>query len=170
MRRLLPALSALLLLLPAACGFQLRGAFSLPYATLHIAQPETSELRAALKRQVEAATSTRILEDAKAAQASLQVMNDSRSKDILSLSSAGRVREFQLVRNFTFRLVDAQGREIVAPGTIRVTREITFDDTRVLAKESEEALLWKDIEADIVQQLMRRLAAAKPKPGSAAAP
>jgi LPS-assembly lipoprotein len=167
MPRLLPALSALLLLLPAACGFQLRGAVTLPYETLHIAQPEASELRAALKRQVEASTATRIVEDAKQAQASLQVIADNSSKDILSLSSAGRVREFQLVRSFTFRIVDNQGREIVAPGTIRVTREITFDDTRVLAKESEEALLRKDMQNDLVQQLLRRLAAAKPRPATA---
>lgn len=167
MPRLLPALSALLLLLPAACGFQLRGAVTLPYETLHIAQPEASELRAALKRQVEASTATRIVEDAKQAQASLQVIADNSSKDILSLSSAGRVREFQLVRSFTFRIVDNQGREIVAPGTIRITREITFDDTRVLAKESEEALLRKDMQNDLVQQLLRRLAAAKPRPATA---
>lgn len=167
MPRLLPALSALLLLLPAACGFQLRGAVTLPYETLQIAQPEASELRAALKRQVEASTATRIVEDAKQAQASLQVIADNSSKDILSLSSAGRVREFQLVRSFTFRIVDNQGREIVAPGTIRVTREITFDDTRVLAKESEEALLRKDMQNDLVQQLLRRLAAAKPRPAAA---
>lgn len=167
MPRLLPALCALLLLLPVACGFQLRGAVALPYETLHIAQPEASELRAALKRQVEASTATRIVEDAKQAQASLQVIADNSSKDILSLSSAGRVREFQLVRTFTFRIVDSQGREIVAPGTIRVTREITFDDTRVLAKESEEALLRRDMQNDLVQQLLRRLAAAKPKPAAA---
>lgn len=161
MRRLLLPLIALLL---AACGFQLRGAYSLPFKTLHIAQPETSELRAAVKRQVEAATETRVVDDAKTAQASLQILSDSNQKNILSLSSAGRVREFQLVRIFIFRVVDAQGKEIVSPGTIRVAREITFDDTRVLAKESEEALLWRDIQADLVQQLMRRLAAAKSKP------
>jgi LPS-assembly lipoprotein len=159
MRRLLPLIAVLL----AACGFQLRGAYTLPYKTLHIAQPETSELRAAIKRQVEAATETRIIDDAKAAQASLQILSDTNQKNILSLSSAGKVREFQLVRLFIFRIVDAQGKELVSPGTIRVAREITFDDTRVLAKESEEALLWRDIQADLVQQLLRRLAAAKPK-------
>lgn len=166
MRRATAVLTALLLLLPAACGFQLRGAFSLPFQTLYIAQPETSELRAAIKRQVEAATATRVVDDAKQAEAGLLVVADDNSKDILSLSSAGKVREYQLIRSLSFRVVDPKGQDLLAPATIRVTREITFDDTRVLAKESEEALLRRDMQNDIVQQLLRRLAAAKVHPAS----
>ena len=166
MRRATAILTALLLLLPAACGFQLRGAFSLPFQTLYIAQPETSELRAAIKRQVEAATATRVVDDAKQAEAGLLVVADDKSKDILSLSSAGKVREYQLIRSLSFRVVDPKGQDLLAPATIRVTREITFDDTRVLAKESEEALLRRDMQNDIVQQLLRRLAAAKVHPAS----
>ena len=166
MRRATAILTALLLLLPAACGFQLRGAFSLPFQTLYIAQPETSELRAAIKRQVEAATATRVVDDAKQAEAGLLVVADDNSKDILSLSSAGKVREYQLIRSLSFRVVDPKGQDLLAPATIRVTREITFDDTRVLAKESEEALLRRDMQNDIVQQLLRRLAAAKVRPAS----
>lgn len=160
MRRLLFVLSLVL----AGCGFQLRGAISFPFETLYIAQPETSELRAAIKRQIEAATDARVVDDPNKAQATLAILSDSNQRNILSLSSAGRVREFQLLRVFVFRMVDARGREVLAPATIRVGREITFDDTRVLSKESEEALLWRDIQNDLVQQLMRRLAAAKLKP------
>jgi hypothetical protein len=38
---------------------------------------------------------------------------------------------------------------------------MAFDETQVLAKESEEALLYRDMQADLVQQIMRRLAAVK---------
>jgi LPS-assembly lipoprotein len=145
----------------AACGFQLRGAFSLPFDTLFIAQSDTSELRAVLKRNIEASTQTRIVDDAKHAQASLTVLLDTPQKNILSLSSAGRIREFQLVRIFSFRVVDAKGQEFIPLSTIRVSREITFDDTVILSKDSEEALLWRDIQNDLAQQLVRRLAAAK---------
>jgi LPS-assembly lipoprotein len=128
---------------------------------LFIAQSDTSELRAVLKRNIEASTQTRIVDDPKHAQATLVVVLDAPQKNILSLSSAGRVREFQLVRVFSFRVVDTKGQEFIPPSTIRVSREITFDDTRILAKESEEALLWRDIQNDLAQQLVRRLAAAR---------
>ena len=49
--------------------------------------------------------------------------------------------------------------------SITLTRDITFADTDVLAKESEEQLLFRDMQSDMVQQIMRRLAAArKPVP------
>lgn len=158
MRRWLMIASCLFL---AACGFQLRGAYSLPFDSLHVAQPESSELHALIKRHIEASTQTRIVSNPKEAQAVLSVLGDVRQKDILSLNSAGRVREYQLVRSFTFRLHDSKGRDWISPSTIRLSREMTFDDTRVLAKEAEESLIWRDIQNDLVQQLLRRLAAAK---------
>lgn len=147
-----------------ACGFQLRGVYSLPFDTLYIAMPETSELHAIIKRNVEASTQTRIVAEAKDAQATLTILGDVPVKNILSLNSAGRVREFQLVRTFTFRVNDVKGHDFVPVSNIRITREITFNDAAVLAKDAEEALLWRDIQNDLVQQLLRRLAAAKLKP------
>jgi LPS-assembly lipoprotein len=151
----------------SACGFQLRGLYALPFDTLYIAQSETSELRAIIKRNVEASSQTRVVTDAKDAQATLAILGDAPQKNILSLNSAGRVREFQLVRLFTFRVHDAKGQDFVPVSTIRITREITFNDAAVLAKESEEVLLWRDIQNDLVQQLLRRLAAAKLKTAEA---
>ncbi len=148
----------------SACGFQLRGVYTLPFDTLYVAQPETSELRAIIKRNVEASTQTRVVTEAKDAQATLTILGDAPVKNILSLNSAGRVREFQLVRTFTFRVTDPKGQDFVPASTIRITREITFNDAAVLAKDTEEALLWRDMQNDLVQQLLRRLAAAKLKP------
>jgi LPS-assembly lipoprotein len=148
----------------SACGFQLRGVYSLPFDTLYIALPETNELRAIIKRNVEASTQTRVVTEAKDAQATLTILHDEPVKNILSLNSAGRVREFQLVRTFTFRVNDVKGQEFLPASTIRITREITFNDAAVLAKDAEEVLLWRDIQNDLVQQLLRRLAAAKLKP------
>jgi len=149
-----------------ACGFQLRGAYSLPFDTLYIAQPESSELRAVIKRNIEASTQARVVNDAKNAQATLVVLGDAPAKRIMSLNSAGRVREFQLIRTFTFRVVDAKGQEFLPQSTLAISREMTFDDAAVLSKEAEEVLLWRDIQNDLVQQLLRRLAAAKLKPAA----
>ena len=67
-------------------------------------------------------------------------------------------------RTFVFMVANAAGQQFVPQSTIRITREMTFDDAAVLSKQAEETLLWRDIQNDMVQQLMRRLAAAKPKP------
>jgi LPS-assembly lipoprotein len=183
-------LSVILLLasLIAACGFKLRGSaelpgYKLPFATIAITLPPTSEFYAQLKRNIEASSpGTRVVADTKDAEAVLTVLGDSVEKIILSLNAAGRAREYQLVRKFSFKVhpnvpsvapgppvkyTDAPAAapvEYIPPSLITLKREITFSDDLVLSKESEEALLWRDMQGDLVQQLMRRLAAAKLKP------
>lgn len=156
MRRLL---AILLLLSLAACGFQLRGSYSLPWDTMFLGMSANDEMYAQIKRNIEAATKTRVVDDPKAAQATLLILRNEQTKNILSLSGYGRVREFQLVRNFSYRIVDANGVELRPPTQIVLQREMTFDDTRILAKEQEELMIWREIQTDLVQQLMRRLAA-----------
>lgn len=142
----------------SGCGFTLRGAYQLPWETMFIALPENSELYQALKRALEANGGLRIVGDAKSAQASLVVLKNEQTKSILSLSGKGLVREFLLTRTFSFLVRDARNQPIGEPVTLVLTREMTFDDTRVFAKESEEQLLWRDLQADLVQQVVRRLA------------
>jgi LPS-assembly lipoprotein len=157
-------LAGLLLLAVAACGFQLRGSFTLPFETLHIALPSSTELHGALKRTIEGSTATRISDNPKTAQATLSITVDQQAKNILSLNSAGRVREFQLVRTVAYRVHDAGIHDLLPPGRIVIQREFTFNDQQVLAKDAEEGLIWKEIQADLVQQILRRLATAKPLP------
>ena len=168
----------------AACGFKLRGSaelpgYKLPFTTIALGLDSTSEFHAQLKRTIEASSpGTRVVTDPKEAEAVLAVLLDRSEKNILSLTAAGRAREYQLIRTFSFRV---HGRatapaapavkyseapvvgptEFIPPSTITLRRDITFSDDLVLSKESEEILLWRDIQGDLVQQLMRRLAAAK---------
>jgi LPS-assembly lipoprotein len=163
MRALLPVL-ALSLTLLAGCGFQLRGAYALPYDSLFLAMPDYSELGAGLKRAIRASGSTQIAARPEEAQASFVPTLDAREKDILSLSGTGRVREIRLRYRYAYRVVDVQGRDLIPPGQIELTRDMTYDDSNVLSKEQEENLLWRDMQNDMVQQLMRRLTAVKPVP------
>jgi LPS-assembly lipoprotein len=186
-------LSVIVLLvgLLAACGFKLRGSaelpgYKLPFATIALSLPPTTEFYAQLKRSIEASSpGTRVVAESREAEAFLTVLGDTSQKIILSLTAAGRAREYQLVRTFTFKVHAAPAApapavkysdappvagptEYIAPSTITLRREITFSDDLVLSKESEEALIWRDIQSDLVQQLMRRLAAAKLQPAKAA--
>lgn len=146
-------------LLFASCGFHLRGQLTLPFSTMHV--PGSSALALELKRSIAAGAQVRVLDDPKAAQASLQILTDTREKQILSVSAAGRVREFELRYRVSVRLVDAAGKELMPASEILLKRDFTFNDAQVLAKESEEALLYKDMQSDAVQQVIRRLAAVR---------
>ena len=156
MRALIAILIALLL---TACGFQLRGAQPLPFSSLYIA--ENWELGAALRRNIRALGSTQLAQTPQEAQAIFTTIGEAREKIILSLSATGRVREFQLRYRFAYRVHDLKGREFVPPTEIILVRDISFSDERVLAKEQEEVLLYRDMQNDMVQQVLRRLAAAK---------
>jgi LPS-assembly lipoprotein len=161
-------LAITLTLLLSACGFHLRGSngsFMLPFATMYIGLPETSPLAIGLKRYIRAIGSTEVVNTKDGADAVLEVLSDperNRTKTILSLNSSGRVQEYQLGYSINFRVLDKAGNQLLAPTTISLVRPITFDDKQVLAKETEEAALYRDMRNDLVQQIMRRLAAIKP--------
>ena len=165
MRAVVIPLFAALATFLAGCGFQLRGSYGLPFDTLYVALPESAELHAQIKRNVESGSQTRLVGSAPEAQATLTILRDQTQKSILSLDGTGRIREYQLTRVFSFRVTDAKNSELLPPGDIVLRRELTYSDTQVLAKESEEAVLWRDMQNDLVQQLLRRLAAARPKTG-----
>lgn len=152
------------------CGFQLRGSATLPYETLYVDLPENNPLGAELRRNLRAGTNTRIVERREQAQAILQANAETRSKLILSLGSSGAVREFRLKYGFAWRVINQNGEDLAAPGELQIERDYSFNDNQVLAKESEEALLYRDMQSDMVQQVMRRLAAARPATGLAPAP
>lgn len=164
MRAFLISLTLSVTLLLSACGFQLRGAYNLPYESLFISLPEGSVLGAGLKRQIRAGGGTRLVDTMEEAQGTFLQVAELRERQILSLSSAGRVREVRLRFRYAYRVVDAKGRELVPTTGVELTRDITYDDSAILAKEQEEQLLWRDMENDLVQQLLRRLAAVKPAP------
>jgi LPS-assembly lipoprotein len=148
-------------MLVAGCGFQLRGTAEVPFETLYI-PGANSGIALDLKRNLEAGTRARVVNDPQAAQAVIQFTEEAREREILSLTGTGRVREFQLRYRVRWRVHDGKGGEFVPHNTIQLTRDITFNDAEILAKEQEEQLLYRDMQADMVQQIIRRLAAAKP--------
>lgn len=158
-------LAAIFAAVLTGCGFQLRGTLSgnLPYKTMMIALPDTSEVRVWLERYINAAGTTEIIDDPKLADATFQQLSDSRIKTILSVNAQGRVREYRLQLNYRFRVVNAKGQILVPPNDVSLSRDITFDDSNVLAKDLEEGLLWRDMNNDLVNQIMRRLSIIKPK-------
>ena len=158
MKTLAALLCALLL---AGCGFQLRGGANLPFETLYLQAPQSSLFALQLRRIISASDNTRVTNSQKDAEATLVLVNELREKTILSLSGGGRVREYQLRYRMSYRMLNKNSVEIIPTTEIALTRDFSFSDDETLSKEAEEALLFRDMQNDAVQQLVRRLQVAK---------
>ncbi|MFZ6688042.1 LPS assembly lipoprotein LptE [Undibacterium sp. SXout11W] len=145
----------------SACGFKLRGPVSFPFRAIYVAIPDSSPLGGDLRRQIRANGTTEVMATAEGAQVIMDVLLETKEKQILSLNSQGRVREYNLLYNFSFRLRNAEGKEYLEPVKMQLRRTITFNESTVLAKESEETALYRDMQNDLVQQVMRRLSVVK---------
>jgi LPS-assembly lipoprotein len=160
MRAAFAGLTALTLL--AGCGFHLRGTAQLPFETIYI--PGSNPLAVELRRNVAAASKTRLADNPKNAQAVLAFTQETREKIILTFTSAGKVNEYRLRYRVGFRVTDSAGAQVFVPTSeILLTRDMSYNDQQVIAKENEETLLYRDMQTDMVQQIMRRLVAARPQ-------
>ena len=145
-----------------ACGFQLRGAIHLPYKSLYVAVPAASTLGMELRRQIRANQPDLLVKDEKKAEAVLRQISFTREREIATLNADGQVREYQLRLVYSFRLENPAGAPLTQASEIVLLREITYDDNQVLSKAQEEDFLWQDMEKDLVQQILRRLATQTP--------
>ncbi len=149
-------------LLLSSCGFHLRGQAALPYESMYISGSPSFATQ--ISRAVRAGSTTRITNNPKDAEVTLQILSEARERSILSLSSNGRVQELQIRYRVSFRVFDKNSREYVAPNEILLKRDLLYRDTDVLGKEQEEALLYRDMQNDAVQQVVRRLQVARIEP------
>ena len=167
-RRALLGLAALLPAAVAGCGFRLRGqGLSFPFRTLRLQGALDGDVAQSLRAQL-AASGVQVLEPRRAATPAgaalpvpdvvLDILQDQRERVVVGTTTAGQVRELLLRRRVRFALRTADGRELIAPTELLQEREQSFAETVVLGKEAEEALLFDDMRAAIVRQLLRRLA------------
>ena len=141
------------------CGFKLRGPLNYSFQTLAIQPNPGGPLVTELRRSI--GGTVRVLAQGEAltqAQVVLEILQEQREKTVVGVNSSGQVREFQLRIRVKFRVRSPQGLELTPDSEILQQRDISFNESAVLAKEAEEALLYRDMQSDIVQQLMRRLA------------
>ncbi|BDT69514.1 LPS-assembly lipoprotein LptE [Comamonadaceae bacterium OS-1] len=154
-----PAISAVGL---SACGFALRQAPNYPFATIFVRVAEASALGNELKRNLASGGKLEVVADPKrldSVEVVLEITTDQREKSVASTTSAGQVREFQLRVRVKFRLRTPQGKELIPDTEILQQRDISYTETQALSKEAEEQLLYRNMQTDIVQQIMRRLSA-----------
>ena len=146
----------------SGCGFALRKAPNFAFKTLFSPLTDGSSLGTSLKRALESDGNVRVITDVRQisqADVILDILQDQREKTVVGINASGQVREFQLRIRFQFKLRGASGKELIAPVEIFQQRDIAFNESAVLAKETEEGLLYSEMQKEIVQQIMRRLAA-----------
>ena len=156
--RILMVVSLILSLI--ACGFKLRGQVSeLPFERVYIKAPAGLTIGSDLERVISTHTRAKVVNKAEKSEAIIQVVHAIREKRILSLSESGRVREFELVYRVAARLLDVHNTELASLQEIRLTRILPFLDAQELAKAAEEEMLYKDMQKDAVQQILRQVSA-----------
>lgn len=146
----------------AGCGFQLRGSQSFVFSSIAINPHPGGAVAQELRRSLGA--TVRVLEanqPLSQAQVVLDVLGEQREKTVVGVNSSGQVRELQLRIRVKFRLNTPQGKELIIEDEILQQRDISYNESAALAKEAEEALLYQDMQTDIVQQILRRLASVK---------
>ena len=161
--RTLLALTCLCLL--AACGFHLRGDMGLPFAKMYVSGDPSHPTVGQLRQYLSTTPRLQLVAKPEDAEANLQVLDEQREKIISALSSAGRVREYELRLRVSFRLTDDKANELIPPSEIALFRLVSYNDTQILSKGEEEALLYTDMQKDVVQQILRRVATAKAHSG-----
>jgi LPS-assembly lipoprotein len=142
----------------AGCGFELRGSSTLPFRSIALVgfaprSPLADELRRTLAANVQ-------LIDAPArADVVFEALADRREKTVVASTAAGQVRELQLRVRLGFRLSTPKGKLLIEPTELLLERDLSYRESAALAKEQEETQLFRAMQSDIVQQVLRRLAA-----------
>lgn len=149
----------------AGCGFKLRGRQSYVFTSIAILPSSGGVVVQELRRTF--GDAVRVLDanvPLKQAQVVLKVLGEQREQTVVGLSSSGQVRELQLRLRVRFRLDTPQGEELITDTEIVQQRDVSYNESAALAKETEIATLYRDMQGDIAQQIQRRLAAVRKIP------
>ena len=142
----------------AGCGFDLRQPARVSFNSIALVgfarrSPLADELKRQLQKQVS------VLDAPDKAEVVLQALDDVREKSVVASTAVAQVRELQLRLKFNFRARTPGGRELIPRAELLVSRDMSYSETAALAKEHEEAELYREMQSDIVAQVLRRLAA-----------
>jgi LPS-assembly lipoprotein len=160
-RRLLAAPAALAL---SACGFKLRQAPDFAFRTIYVVAPDGLPLAVELRRSIGSADKVTVLVDPAglaSADVVLEVLSAPQEKVVVAQNSTGQVQEFQLRQRVRFRLRTPKGKDLILETELQQQRDLSFSETAALAKEAEEALMYRSMQSELVLQIMLRLAAVR---------
>jgi LPS-assembly lipoprotein len=144
----------------AACGFQLRGAYSLPehLSPLYLDKDSMSLLLYKELRSTINASGAELTEDEATAASVLKISRENKTRDVISVDTLGRAREFRLVYRFTFTL-KAYEEAVIDKSNIELTRNLLFNPEAVLGVAEETEYIYRDMIRDSTGLVLLRLQA-----------
>ena len=154
----------------SACGFQLRSSGDYPFKTLYANFAITSPLGVELRRHLLGTGRIEVWSDPLQmlkADVILDILGEERQQVVVGINALGQVRELQLRLRVRFRLRSPDGVTWIDSVELAQQRDLSFTETAALSKEIEQAMMYRDMQSDIVQQIMRRLVMVKPPPKAA---
>ena len=157
----------------SACGFQLRSVGDYPFRTLYANFSITSPLGVELRRNLLGTGRIELWSEPAQmlkADAILDILSEERQQVVVGINALGQVRELQLRLRVRFRLRTPDGVIWIDEVELAQQRDLSFTETAALSKEIEQSMIYRDMQTDIVQQIMRRLAMVKPPPKAPAVP
>jgi LPS-assembly lipoprotein len=148
------------MLLLAGCGFHLQGRQPLPPAfgnTYIDTKDEQTDFVQDLRKAL-IASGSKVIRTQGSSSATISVHEDELTERILSVSARNIPTEYELTYRVEFS-VQADGKQVIEREEISATRDISFDEAQLLAKEREQEILREALARDLVALVMRRLAA-----------
>jgi len=145
-------------LLCSACGFQLREDAELPpemAQTRLVIDDENSTLARRVRILLEG-SGVNFVGQAQAT-AILEIPVNHVVTEVLTIGDNARVREYRISHTVKFRVMDADGKEIIPMQTMRQVREISFDEQEILATAREQEYLKQDLAETLSRLLVTRL-------------
>lgn len=143
------------------CGFALRRPAELKVETVRLKGfAPRSPMADDLRRAIEARGTARVVEAE--AQVVLESLTDARERVSAASTTTGLVRELTLTSRFKFRVTRRDGTVAIGDTELALSRGMSYNETVALAKEHEAESIYRSMQADIVAQVMRRLATVTP--------
>ena len=147
-------------MLLAGCGFHLEGRLPLPEPIRKPyirASDQQSDFVQSLRRQMLISGAHPVdSEDQASAVVVVDVLDDAVTPHVLSVSAQNRPTEYQVTYTVRFSVL-AGGKVLLAPQQVSATRSYSFDESLLLAKEHEQAILRQAMGQDLADIVMRRL-------------
>jgi LPS-assembly lipoprotein len=149
-------------LLLVACGFHLRGAAPLPaemavtyiHGTIEF-NTLYDDFRTALESR-----GARVTQDRTKATAVLTILENNAETKVLTVDLSGKVLEYRVRQNIHFEVATADGHMLVDQQSVTMSRDLKFNRNDVLGKEREAETIRKELQRDVVNLAMLRIAAA----------
>ena len=148
----------------SACGWRVRGKIDLPYKNLLVSGVMTPDFRNDLEMYLRV-NDVNLVTKAQEADLILEIITEQNAKQVLSYNGAGQITAYRIISRVAFRAFNPDGIEILPEADIYMTRDIDFNQANIQSFDLLVAEFVKNMRVDIVNQLMRRLAAIKKLPG-----